>query len=59
MKYNTDKNKLIMLPIETKERLDAVVNLLVRQRLDSGDKKLKVSYSDAIKWLLEISNTGI
>lgn len=59
MKYNTEKNKHILLPVETKERLDAVVNLLVRQRLDSGDKKLKVSYSDAIKWLLEISNTGI
>jgi hypothetical protein len=59
MKYNTDKNKHILVPVETKERLDAVVNLLVRQRLEAGDKKLKVSYSDAIKWLLEISNTGI
>ena len=53
MKYNTDKNKLVMLPVEVKERLDGVITSLVKERLNSGDKKLKVSYSDAIKYLLE------
>jgi hypothetical protein len=53
MKYNTDKNKLVMLPIEVKNRLDNVITSLVKERLSNGEKKLKVSYSDAIKYLLE------
>jgi len=53
MKYNTDKNKLVMLPVEVKERLDNVITSLVKDRISNGDKKLKVSYSDAIKYLLE------
>ena len=53
MKYNTDKNKLVMLPIEVKDRLDNVITSLVKERLNNGDKKLKVSYADAIKHLLE------
>ena len=30
MKYNTDKNKLVMLPIEVKNRLDNVITSLVK-----------------------------
>lgn len=53
MKYNTDKNKLVMLPVETKNRLDEVIKMIVTKRLEEGDKKLKVSYNDAIKYLLD------
>lgn len=53
MKYNTELNKHILLPIETKLRLDEVILLLTKERITNGDMKLKVSYNDAIKYLLE------
>jgi hypothetical protein len=53
MKYNTDKNKLVMLPIEVKDKLDEVIKMMVTKRLEEGNKKLKVSYADAIKYLLD------
>jgi len=59
MKYNTEKNKLVMLPSDVKSRLDGVITLIVKQKIARGETRLKVSYADAIKWLLEISNTGI
>jgi hypothetical protein len=59
MKYNTDKNKLIMFPIETKERLDLVIKLMIEEKIKNGETKLRVSYADAVKFLLEKSNFGI
>ncbi len=53
MKYNTDKNKLVMLPIEVKDRLDEVIKMIVTKRLKDDDKRLRVSYADAIKYLLD------
>jgi len=53
MKYNTELNKHILLPIETKNRLDQVILSIVRERIDNGDMRLKVSYNDAIKYLLD------
>lgn len=53
MKYNTELNKHILLPVETKKRLDDVIYQITKSRLDNGDTKLKVSYNDAIKYLLD------
>ena len=53
MKYNTELNKHILLPIEVKDRLDQVILSIVKERIDNGDKKLRVSYADSIKHLLE------
>ena len=59
MKYDTDKNKLVMLPVELKDKLDKVILMMVKQKIENGDTKLKVSYSDAIKYILELSNVGV
>jgi hypothetical protein len=53
MKYNTELNKHILLPIEVKNQLDGVIRSIVEYRLLIGDKRLRVSYADAIKHLLE------
>lgn len=53
MKYNTELNKHILLPIEVKDRLDEVILSIVKERIDNGDKRLRVSYADAIKYLLD------
>jgi hypothetical protein len=53
MKYNTELNKHILLPVETKNRLDEVIKIIITNRLREGDKRLRVSYNDAIKYLLD------
>ena len=53
MKYDTEKNKHILLPIEVKESLDVIIRDIIQERLDKGDKRMRVSYADAIKKLLE------
>lgn len=53
MKYNTELNKHILLPIEVKERLDEVIKMIITKRIEQGDKRLRVSYADAIKYLLD------
>ena len=53
MKYNTEKNKHILLPIETKDKLDQVILTKVKKRIENGDMRLRVSYNDCIKELLE------
>ncbi len=53
MKYNTEKYKLVMIPVEVKEQLDELIIKLVQKKIDKGEKKLKVTYSTAIKELLD------
>lgn len=53
MKYNTELNKHILLPIETKDKLDQVILSIVKKRIENGDMRLRVSYNDCIKELLE------
>jgi hypothetical protein len=53
MKYNTELNKHILLPVETKNRLDEVIKMMITKRLEEGDKRLRVSYNDCIKYLLD------
>jgi hypothetical protein len=56
MKYNTEKYKLVMIPVEVKEQLDELIIKLVQKKIDKGEKKLKVTYSTAIKELLDNYN---
>jgi hypothetical protein len=53
MKYNTELNKHILLPVEVKERLDKIIVSIIKERITKGETKLRVSYSDAINFLLE------
>jgi hypothetical protein len=56
MKYNTEKYKLVMIPIELKNELDTIIVKLVQEKIDKGETKLKVTYSTAIKELLNNYN---
>lgn len=56
MKYDTEKHKLVMLPLEIKNELDEVIIKLVQEKINNGEKKLKVTYSNAIKELLDNYN---
>jgi hypothetical protein len=53
MKYNNELNKHILLPVEVKERLDKIIVSIIKERISKGEIKLRVSYSDCIKELLE------
>lgn len=52
-KYNTEKNKHILIPIELKEELDSLIESLTRKELEQGNKRPRVSYADAIKSLMK------
>ena len=56
MKYDTEKHKLVMLPLEIKNELDEIIIKLVQEKINNGEKKLKVTYSNAIKELLDNYN---
>jgi hypothetical protein len=53
MKYNTELNKHILLPIETKNRLDEVIKEIIKERIKNCEMNLRVSYNDCIKYLLD------
>jgi hypothetical protein len=54
MKYNSDKFKAILIPIELKDELTEIMYDLIYIKIKNKEKKIEVSYGEVIKVLLEM-----
>jgi hypothetical protein len=54
MKYNSEKFKQILIPVELKDDLDTIKYELIMTKIRNKEKNIEVSYGEIIKALLEM-----
>lgn len=54
MKYNSDKFKQILIPVELKDELDTIKYELIMTKVRNKEKNIEVSYGEIIKAFLDM-----